>query len=82
MYYTFMYYIIRCIYSYLCLFVFVRKGCREDLLPCNLHSCVKVKGSHGLGHFHTTHVLEKHTEKNNGKIYYNNNTSNKSPEKS
>lgn len=43
--------------------MFVRKGCREDLLPCNLHSCIKVKGSHGLGHFHTTHVLEKHTEK-------------------
>ena len=27
------------------------------LLPCDLHSRIKVEGSHGLGHLHTTHVL-------------------------
>lgn len=30
----------------------------KHVLPCNLNSCFKVEGSHGLCHCHTTNILD------------------------
>lgn len=33
--------------------------CHECVIvPCDLHSCIKVECPHGLDHFHATHVLQ------------------------
>lgn len=40
----------------------VRGDSGGDILPCDSHSCIKVKGSHGLRHLQTPHILKKQTQ--------------------